>query len=408
MTRVLMLSGIFRPDRCGVAHYTDCLRADLERRALDVSILTTHDAAANARDEAVVGAVSAFGAADMATLARAIRHTPHDLLHIQYAPGTYRFRRAIHWLPALLRVAGERRPTVVTLHEYGGWNGLLSPLLRLRRRHGWWDEECGLLPTSADAVIVTNETAGRLLRERHPGLSGRIRLLPIGINVAPVPIERAMARGALRRRFGWPPDASVLAFFGFIHSVKGLETLCHAVSRLRPSRPALRVVLIGGVESLALPAREAAAYRASLDALIADLGLSEIVQITGHLPSPSVSELLSGADIGVLPFNHGCTLKSGSLLTLLAHGLPVVTTPHEDGPIPPLDRDGLVRLAPRRDPEGLATVLDGLLRDDQGQRALAAAARAFCGERSWETIGAAHHGLYTELVTTTGRSDVAA
>ena len=67
-------------------------------------------------------------------------------------------------------------------------------------------------------------------------------------------------------RLGIPADAEVVAFFGFVHPVKGLRYLIEAVARLRRRHPRLHLLVLGGFTSLALPAREADAFRDELTA----------------------------------------------------------------------------------------------------------------------------------------------
>lgn len=56
------------------------------------------------------------------------------------------------------------------------------------------------------------------------------------------------------------------------------------------------------------------------------MGLDRRVHLTGYLAAERASAYLTGSDLGVLPFNHGVTGKSGALLAMLAHGLPIVAT----------------------------------------------------------------------------------
>jgi glycosyltransferase involved in cell wall biosynthesis len=100
----------------------------------------------------------------------------------------------------------------------------------------------------------------------------------------------------------------------------------------------------------------------------------------------------------VLPFNYGLTLKSGALLTLFAHGLPVVGT-RPDPPDPPELANGrLVRLVERRDAPGLAAALSGLL-SDAGERArLGKAGRAYSRDLSWSAIAERHVEVYEAVL----------
>ncbi|HEX5396246.1 MAG TPA: glycosyltransferase, partial [Candidatus Limnocylindria bacterium] len=107
--------------------------------------------------------------------------------------------------------------------------------------------------------------------------------------------------------------------------------------------------------------------------------------------------LLAGADLAVLPFNHGVTLKSGSLLALLAHGLPVVASASEP-PEPVLADEGLARLAPPRDPAALAAALAALLDDPAQRERLARAGTAYVAHLNWPATVERHRALYAQLI----------
>ncbi len=150
------------------------------------------------------------------------------------------------------------------------------------------------------------------------------------------------------------------------------------------SRPKARLLLIGGVESLALGG-EAAWYWNKLQTFIKELGLDGSVAMTGYVPEDEASRLLSGADVGVLPFNEGVTLKSGTLLALFAHGLPVVAT-RPDPPEPDLADGRLLRLVKRRDASGISAVLSELLTDAPQRARLGEAGRVYTRNLSWSAI----------------------
>ena len=78
-----------------------------------------------------------------------------------------------------------------------------------------------------------------------------------------------------RRRLGVPADAQVVAFFGFVHPVKGLRYLIEALARLRGAgRDRLHLLILGGFTSLALPEHEARAFREELTAWTQTCGVA--------------------------------------------------------------------------------------------------------------------------------------
>ena len=408
MTRVVMVAGTYRPEYCGVAHYTERLRAALDKHGISSVVLTTREAAREAGDSGVSGAVGGWGTSELLPLVRAVVRAEHegaDVIHIQHAAGTYNFKRALFFLPPLLRAARVRVPLVTTVHEYGWWEweprgvpSRATEMLKQWGQHrGWWDREDGFLLTGSDALLTTNTHAETAIVERLPWLAPRLRRVPLAANVDVAQVTRERARDEARSRHGWPPDAEILAYFGFLHPVKGIETLLQVHREVLKSRPKARLLLIGGVESLALCAEEAAWYRNKLQVLVRDLGLEGRVEMTGYLLEEEASRLLLGSDIGVLPFNEGVTLKSGALLTLFAHGLPVVAT-RPDPPEPTLIDGGRLRLVDRRDAPGLAVTLLGLLADDPERARLGEAGRAYTRDLSWPKIAERHVEAYESVL----------
>ncbi len=309
--------------------------------------------------------------------ARELRALHPDLVHVQFAPSAYGYSPAIGLLPAMVR-----QPVVTTLHEYGWWSWpryVPDAVWRPLERREIVDREAGRL-TAQTAVIVTTRAAADVVRQR----TGRpARLVPIGPNVERVPADRARTR----REFGLPDRAPVVVFFGFVHPVKGVRYLLEAVAALRATaHPDLRLVVAGGFDSLALPGQEARDFEAEIGGRIAELGLEQAVTVTGWLPPERISALLQAADVAALPFTAGLTTKSGSLLAVLDHDLPLVGT-RGPGTEPELEAAAL--LGPVRESEVLAAHLD---------RALSGGAptggRSVADAHSWPVIAQAHAEVY--------------
>jgi polysaccharide biosynthesis protein PslF len=404
LTRVAMVAGTYRPDRCGVAHYTERLRSALDERGVSSLVLTTREAARASGDADVRGVARGWGPLDLPALVRAVRGAVRDegadVVHIQHAAGTYSFKRAVFFLPPLLRAAGCRAPLVTTVHEYGWWEWeprgvpkeAIEALKTWGQRRGRWDREDGFLLTGSDALITTNYHAETAIVERLPWLEPRLRRIPLVANVDVVPVEPNEVRDEVRARYSWPRDAEIIAYFGFLHPVKGIEVLLKAYRGVLEERPQARLLLVGGVESLAL-GDEAGWYWNKLQGLVGQLGLDGSVGMTGYVTGEEASRLLSGSDVGVLPFNEGVTLKSGTLLTLFAHGLPVVATRPEP-PEPNLTDGQLLRLVERRDAAGLSATLSDLLADPFTRARLEEAGLAYAGGLSWPATAERHMEVY--------------
>ena len=400
MIQIALIAGTYQPQSCGVAHYTARLRDVLSEDGIKSTVLTTY-AAVLATDTSVQGVVKNWRFSDLVNLVQAVHASGADILHIQHAAGTYGFERAIFLLPLLLKITKWHGKIVTTVHEYGWWEWqprrvppqLIEWLKMFGQRRHWWDREDGFLLTLSDAIVTTNAEAEAAIHTRLSALTDRLYSIPIAANVEVATTNREMARQILHE-WNWPTDAVVIVFFGFLHPVKGLETLLPAFKQVLATQPRSRLLLVGGVESLALRGEYAKRYWDKLHALVAELDLTETVHLTGYVSAETASQYLTAADIGVLPFNHGITLKSGSLLALLAHGLPVVATQHTMS----LPEGHPVQLIPARDVNALVTTLQELLNDLSKCADLGDAGRVFIEDFNWAKIGRSHLDIYQKVL----------
>jgi glycosyltransferase involved in cell wall biosynthesis len=371
--QIAMVTGRADPGRDGVADYTAHLVRALRATGADVDPVPV-----DGSPRSVVAT------------ARRIRATRPDVVHVQFAPSAFGFRPWPGLLPDLVRA-----PVVTTVHEYGWWaapSRVPGPVWRAVERTGRFDRETWRLVPAAAAAVTTNAGHAGVL-ERRLGVTAE--LVPLAPNV---PDLGGVHRPAVRRELGVPDDAEVVAFFGFVHPVKGLRYLIEAVAALRATgRRRLHLLVLGGFTSLALPEPEAMAFRAELEALVREHGVGGQVTITGRLPAERVSAALHAADIAAFPFTAGATTKSGALLSAFAHRLPTLVTA-ADPPDPALVDGATVVVAPRVRDAGV--LVDGLraLLDDPDLRARVAAGGAALGaERTWPRIAEAHRELYDRV-----------
>jgi polysaccharide biosynthesis protein PslF len=388
--RIAFIAGTYAPDRCGVADYTKNLREYLVQQYVESVVLTT--AQADLSDPTVWGVVKDWRLGSLPKLIQAVHYSQADILHIQHAAGTYGFERSLFLFPLLLRLSGWKKPIVTTIHEYGWWEwqpkwlnkDFLEWLKEYGQQRNWWDREDGFLLTQSNAIITTNLEAETLIRSRLPHLQPQ--RIPIGVNITVTSVPKTEARHVVLQKFQWTEAAQIFAFFGFLHPVKGLETLLAAFRIAHSKQPNLRLLLIGGVESLALQAEAAKQYWQKLEHQIESLNLQNAVQMTGYVDSETASTYLQGADVGVLPFNPGVTLKSGSLLAMLAHQLPVVATESNDLE---LQQARIVKTVKSRDVEQLAAAL--LEPPSESGYELSQ-------QFSWSNIAIAHQTLYASCL----------
>jgi glycosyltransferase involved in cell wall biosynthesis len=365
-----MVQGAAAPDRDGVADYTAHLVTALE---------------------AAGAAVRPVGFDGLLATARRLRSLRPDVVHVQFAPSAFGFSARVGLLPDLLPA-----PVVSTLHEYGWWStpaAVPDRCWHALERRRWFDRETWRLAPAGAAAVTTNDGHAGTLRERLGLAAVRIPLAPN------VPDLGARPRDAVRRELGIPPDAQVVAYFGFVHPVKGLRYLIEALAELRAEgRDRLHLLVLGGFTSLALPAAEAAAFRAELVGRARDCGVAEHVTITGHLPAARVSAALHASDLAAFAFTAGTTTKSGALLSAFAHRLPTVVTAAEPADPELVDGETVVLARRVRDAPALAGALRRLLDDPALRSRIAAGGAALTADRSWPRIADAHLALYADVL----------
>jgi N-acetylglucosaminyl-diphospho-decaprenol L-rhamnosyltransferase len=394
---VLLVTGEYPPARGGVGDYTGRLGAALYHVGVKNRVLTrkhppTHrDLGAGGGDIPLVARLIT----PRATL-RALRGTRARIAHIQYQTGAYEMRPTINLLPLLLKRKWEGI-TVVTFHD------LLVPYLfpKAGPVREWANR---LMARGADAAIATNPADAAHLRAWRVR---RVELIPIGSNIPNHP-PVGYSREEWRAKWGAEAGTTLLAYFGFLNSSKGLDDLLRALATLNgdsqgEGRP-YRLLMVGGGTGSSDPTNRATA--AYLDGMARELGVWSDLVWTGYLTPREVSAALLSADVAVLPYADGASFRRGSLMAVLEHGLPLVTT----APAPASDAEGqdsgwprLVHgnnalLVPPGDADALVKAVERLARDADLRARLAASSAELSRYFGWERIASMHARLYQQLL----------
>lgn len=376
---VLMVSGEYPPMEGGVGAYTQALARALVGAGVDVSVLTSSQAQPPAADEfPVYPHMDRWGWRSLGQIAALARSLQAEWIHVQYQTAAFGMHPAINFGPRLWRRQGLR--VAWTYHD------LLVPYLfpkagaRLRR---WVTEQPAF---SADVTIVTNAPD----RAQLAGRVNRLHAIPIGSNIRGrtlTPDERA----AQRRDWGYPPESTLLAYFGFLNRSKGGLTLVEGLHRLVDQGRDAHLLMIGERVGASDPTNFA--YLQEVEDRVAALGLSERVRWTGRLPDRDVAAALNAVDVLVMPYVDGASTRRGTLMAGLANGCPIVTTTPQT-PIPEL-RDGREWLTvPPENADAIAQAVARIADDSELAARLGAGARAAGRLFTWESIAARHMPLY--------------
>ena len=194
--------------------------------------------------------------------------------------------------------------------------------------------------------VVTNSTATLEAYTRwNPSIYRRAKVVHNGID--PRRIAAGISRESARKQLDLEQDAPVVAFIGRINGWKGQGVLIEACSRLRRTRPNLKVIVAGD------PPQGQDRFESYLETRIDNLRMWDFVM---RLPfQDDIAPVLAAADVLALPSTRPEPFGM-VLLEAMAAGLPVVAT-NQGGPREIVQDQVTGRLVEASDDEQLAKAL---------------------------------------------------
>src|ERR1700761_6864204 len=332
--KVVMLTGSAPPEACGVGDYTFALVSALESAGFPVELLYH----------------KRWDISGTAQLLRRLSREEGRLLHIQYPTFGYGYSLG----PQLCSLT---KRCVTTLHEFS-----LAHILR----------KASLFPFTlrSDRLVMTAEFESRKLTQFMPWAKQKITLIPIGSNIPPSqPASIAYAPRVL--------------YHGLVMPGKGLEEWLGLAQLARDRNTGWEFVAVGKI-----PARHTS-YARDLIQTSKAAAVRWILDRTDE----EVAAQFSQGGIAYLPFIDGASDRRGSLKTVLAAGLPTITTASEQTP---QSLHSTVLFAP--DTEAAFDCVRRLMQSLEQRRRMAQAALEYSQLFSWRTIAEAHIRMYEELL----------
>ena len=320
--RILFITGEYPAMQGGVGDYTRQLSQALGALGADVHVLTDANAGGDhlrtptgAYEPTVYPEIDGAGWQLWGRTLHLCQQLRPDVVHIQYQSAAYGLHPAVNYLPWRLRALPGRPRVVTTFHD------LRFPYLFPKAGPLRWQTVLALAKGS-DADVITNPVDWARMTQAGLG-DHRIFAIPIGSNIHCQP-PQDYDRVRQRALWGADPETWLLAYFGFLNPGKGGEVLMRALAGLVRSGKPARLLMVGGKIGSSDPTNQA--YLAHVEQLIDDLGIADRVCWTGFTANDQVSANLLAADCAVLPYREGASLRHGSLMAALAHGLPIVST----------------------------------------------------------------------------------
>jgi glycosyltransferase involved in cell wall biosynthesis len=288
--KVLIITGSYPPDKCGVGDYSFHLAHSLfANNEIEVAVLTS---ASNTEDISdpdikVFRNMSKWGNKNLFELKNVISEFLPDIVHIQYPTQGY-LGNPPRLMPVFLKLLGV--PVVQTWHEYyhqSGvkWQNLLAcnALVYVRpdfpKKIPYWVNK--LLAHTPQFYIANTST------------------------IPSINLNDAQLREIKQNLSGGKP---IVSFFGFAHANKGMELIFEIADPLEH-----HLVLICDLNSNNT-------YQAHILSLASQPSWKDNVTITGFVPTKRVSEILSVSDAVLFPFPDGAGEWNTSLKASEASG----------------------------------------------------------------------------------------
>lgn len=288
--KVLIISGSYPPDKCGVGDYVAQLANALASRCkVEVGVLTSGSPnnAIEKTQVTVFRTVKNWRNYNLPEIRRVVLEFHPDVVHIQYPTQGYKGRPP-QFLPIFLRLM--RVPVVQTWHEYYYESGV-----------------CGLNLLACDALIYVRPDFPNKIPHWVTRCLSKTPVVYVP-NVSSMPVVSLSEEQAHTIRLNLSGGQPIVCFFGFAHINKGIE---HIFKIADPAKHHL--VLICDLSSQDT-------YQAHILRLANQPNWIGKVTVTGFQASQRVGEILAVADAVVFPFPDGAGEWNTSLKASEAAG----------------------------------------------------------------------------------------
>ncbi|WP_440134422.1 glycosyltransferase [Chitinophaga sancti] len=273
---VLVVSGSYPPDICGVGDYVGKLFTTLQSQG---GIVFSLYHSRNWKLKSLFRHI------------KNIRSAKADIIHMQYPTEGYGYSM----LPQLIALLFRRR-TILTLHELSNRNpfGKLATILFL---------------FISRKIIFTIEEEQAYAAKICPWIRKKSEVINIGSNIPCV-------NAGVEKRFE-------VVYFGHIRPVKGIEKVIEQAAKAKEQHLPWRFLIVGQTLS------RFEDYYQQLRAGAKDLNITWVTNVDDQ----EVSILLQSSATAYFPYPDGVSLRRGTFFAALVNGTPIITTKGDKTPL---------------------------------------------------------------------------
>lgn len=378
MPTTYALLSTYPPTKCGLATFAAALLAHLPQPGDQVAVVRVLEESASRCAEEVVAEEVVHelvaGSAESASVAADVLNG-FDVVIVQHEYGIYGGPDGQDVLSLLdmLHV-----PTIVVLHTV-----MAHPTPRqhriLRR-----------VIAAADAVVTMTLTARSRVLGTYGASPEKVFVIPHG--AADNRVAAASTRNPVRPKMGRPK----ILTWGMLAPRKGIEHAIDAVALLRDHGLYVDYRIAGQTHPKE-HRRDGEGYRRALAARASAAGVEDRVHFDDRfLPSAALGQLISTADVVMLPYDSPEQVTSGVLIEAITAGKPVVSTrfPHA------VELLGAGLLVERHDPAGLAEALRCVLTEPGVSARMSKYSADLAPRLLWPAVARSYRELASVLART--------
>ena len=336
--KLLIISAAYPPMHIGEAMSTLYLARRLAECQHDVHILTSTSNIGSGDPQITVHPImDTWSWWEAAKVRAVVKQCAPDGIVLEYIGLIYGFHPMITFVATICKRLFPQVPFVSRFESafVGADPSTTSWISRVFRKFivvPWAGSEgvvygSGTLLRDSDHVIAMCERHRRMLVQEWAPVEKKLSLIPPPqyIRMSSNKDEEARRKG--RELLGVMEKDFVIAFFGYLYPLKGIEYLLQAFANVRRQRQGVKLVFIGGKVDL-VAGESGNSYANRMSQLATELRLGGDVKWVGgfRVDDEEPSLCLRAADIGVLPFLEGIQLNNSSFSVMAAHGLPIVST----------------------------------------------------------------------------------
>lgn len=373
--------GNYVPRHCGIATFTrdlveamvnNTIKKDLQAEAYVVAMSDqnqTYD-----YPEVVTFTIREEHQRDYLEAVKYINYSDADVCLLQHEFGIFGGDDGVYILSLIQRL---RIPLVVTFHtvlEKPSYNQkvIIQKIIK-----------------KADKVVVMSNLAIDFLTAIYQAPREKIRLIEHG-----VPDFSYMQRKEYKRLMKLENRKSLLTF-GLLSKDKGIETVIHALLRVKEKYPDILYIVLGRTHPAVLRAA-GEEYRNYLKLLVEKYRMRDHVYFYDrYVSNEELFGYLNAADVYITPYLNKAQITSGTLAYAIGAGAAVVSTPYWHAQEILAENRGI--LYNFGDSEALADSLIRLFDNPTHLHELREKAYRFGCETLWPVIG----GRYLELLSST-------